>query len=240
LVYGSKNSIGGNVNFKTRRNIDRLALPITRRCNRDCPECPAKDNDSEDTTREELIWAGELIGPIGHIEVTGGEPTIHKDFEWFAENVHNIFQCNDILILTNGSMPKDKWPLLLKFDRVYITNYTDKFEKAHKCPSNTAQATELRDWLEANGMSVWLQDMDIHFQKSSKQRWANGCIFFYDEKDMVAYYKGQIYGCCTSWQLPYRGRGIVLTKDWRNDLKDIDLPCDNCFLGATVEGMPWN
>jgi hypothetical protein len=226
--------------FKPQRVIERVALPITRKCNRTCPECPARDNSAAEMSKEEISWAGECIGKVAHIEISGGEPTLHSEFEWLCENLHNIFQCDDILLLTNAIVPREKWNSILKFDRVYISHYTDKFAKTYGVPDNTAEATALKDWLEERGMNVWLQRMECHLPMNTRQRWANGCIFFYDHKDMVTYYRGQIYGCCTSWQLPYRGRGIVLTKDWRNDLKDIDLPCDNCFLGATVEGLPWN
>ena len=48
---------------------------------------------------------------------------------------------------------------------------------------------------------------------------------------MISYHDGKLYGCCTSWQLDYKGEGIPLTEDWREQLDKIELPCNRCFLG---------
>lgn len=225
--------------FKSTRVIDRLALPITRTCNRKCPECPARERDANshyEPTVDELRWAGKTIGPIAHVEVTGGEPSLHPDFETIAAGIHDWFDCKDVLLLTNGGIfaDPDRLPLLLKFDRVYVTHYTPAFAERHKTPSNTDVVNAIDGYLKSQGRECWVQQMDAHVAFGiGPRRTPCRCAFGYDENDMVAYYRGQIYGCCTAWQLNERGRGIVLTDGWRADLADIDLPCDRCFLGTT-------
>ena len=223
--------------FKTDRVVNRLALPVTRRCNRSCPECPARArgmNTDNETTLDELRWVGKTIGPIAHVEVTGGEPSLHPDFAEISAHIHEWFDCQDFLLLTNGYLFEDDaaLPLLLHWDRVYITWYTNDFAVRHRSSANTAVVNRVEDYLKSKGRPVWVQRMDAHVPLSAPPAGANGCRFGYDRNDMVAYHKGQLYGCCTAWQLENRGRGIVLTEDWRTKLGGIDLPCDKCFLGA--------
>jgi organic radical activating enzyme len=222
--------------FKTNRVIDRLALPITRMCNRKCPECPARQENGRHVSVDELKWIGKMIGKIGKIEVTGGEPSLHPDFEEISEHIHEWFDCDDIMVLTNGYLFTDesRLPLLLKWDKVYVTWYTNDFAIKYRISTNTEVVNRIEDYLKQNGHHIWVQRMDSHIPKDSTLPWANKCVFGYDENDMIAYHRGQIYGCCTSWQLENRGRGIVLTDNWRDDLKDIDLPCSQCFLGSVA------
>ena len=220
--------------FDNSRLIDRLALPITRACNRACPECPARGQGHVGT--DELKWAGKLIGKIGHVEVTGGEPTLHPEFAEISDHIHEWFDCPDFLLLTNGWVAdhEDLWPSLLKWDRVYISWYTNDFAIRHKSDCNTTEVNRLEDWLKKEGKPVYVQRMDAHVPLGIGPRCDAKCRFGYDHNDMVAYYKGQIWGCCTAWQLGDPGRGIVLTESWRDDLGDIDLPCDKCFIGVAA------
>lgn len=220
------------------RRVDRLALPITRACNRDCPECPAHEKGGAHVPVEELKWVGETIGPIDKIEVTGGEPSIHPDFAEISENIHKWFDCKDIMLLTNGGIfsKDDNLHLLLKWDRVYITHYTDAFVATHGTTTNHDVHAKVCAFMGGHPeIPFWSQQMDCHVPLKPPLPWANGCRFGYDVNDMVSYYMGQIYGCCTSWQLEDRGRGIVLTRDWRDHIGEIVLPCGKCFLGAAVK-----
>lgn len=235
--------------FHPDRQIKRLALPLTRVCNRKCPECPARirlgvlgqGQVPTDThvPVSELLWAGKLIGPIDSIEVTGGEPTLHPDFKWISESFHHIFKCKDILLLTNGfefDTKPEKLPLLLNYDRVYITWYTNEFAIRHHSEANTTQVNIVEDFCKRNGKPVHVQRMDSHIPFKPPVEGVNACMFGYNNAtwpgDMVTYYRGQIYGCCTAWELDHPGRGILLTSDWRDHLKEIELPCESCFLGV--------
>lgn len=237
--------------FHPDRTIHRLALPLTRVCNRTCRECPARIRPGvlgplqlpKDThvPVSELLWAGKTLGPIDTIEVTGGEPTMHPDFKWISESIHHIFKCKDILLLTNGwlfEQDEANLPLLMNWDRVYISWYTNDFARRYFCDANTTVVNRIEDYLKRNGRPVWVQRMDSHvpFQGVQPVEGVNACMFGYNNPvwpgDMVTYYRGQIYGCCTAWELDSPGRGIVLTPDWRDHLKEIELPCESCFLGV--------
>ena len=125
--------------FNPNRVIDRLALPITRACQRQCPECPARAGQDSHVPVEELKWAGRLIGPIGKIEVTGGEPSLHPEFAEISAGLKEWFKCGDIMLLTNGGIfgRDENLPLLLHYDRVYVSWYTNDFATRYGGDANT-------------------------------------------------------------------------------------------------------
>ena len=218
--------------FFKGRDIKRLALPITRRCNRSCPECPAKA-DSE-TPMWELEWVGEMLGPIDKIEVTGGEPSLHPDFVEISENLHNWFDCQDIMLLTNGYLAEDEknLPVLLNYDRVYVSHYTEQFADRYGTPTNTEVHDKIRDYLkDYPDIKFWSQTMDYHIP-IGQPPYRGTCTMGYVVSDMIGYSQGRLYGCCVSIWLDDHGKGIPLTKDWRGHLEDIWLPCDKCFISG--------
>jgi glycosyltransferase involved in cell wall biosynthesis len=231
------------IKFKRERKINRLALPITRGCNRRCPECTAVEREgflANPISIVELKEVGNLIGSIEKIEVTGGEPSFHPKFKEISENLHKWFQCKDIMLLTNGwaFSKDDNLPILLNYDRVYITHYNDNFAKLYEEKSNTHLVKKLESYLKNYPkIQFWPQDMDSHNPIKEPVPWASGCLYDYDKSDMISYHEGQLYGCCTAWQLDYRGKGIPLTKEWRDHLSEIELPCNKCFLGIEVKKL---
>lgn len=196
------------------------------------PEIYGKGEIKPHVSIDELQWVGKTLGPIGKIEITGGEPTSHPQFTWISERIHQIFQCSDIMLLTNGHLFKDdsKLPLLRHWDRVYITHYTPEFAKRYNVKPNTDLVAKVREFLENHRqVQFWEQRMDKHNPKNATPDPSKLSCFYYT-CDSVAYHRGQIYGCCTAWQLNYRGKGIVLTENWRSELPKIELPCESCFL----------
>lgn len=229
----------GNKVFHPARNINRLALPITRACNRSCPECMARDRSGNPAgthvTIDELKRAGELLGPIWKIEVTGGEPSLHPQFREISEGLHKWFDCPDIMLLTNGWLFEDDsyLPLLLNYERVYVSHYTPKFADKYGTPTNTEVHDKIRDYLkDYPKVKFWSQTMDAHCPIKTPPYTGN-CMYGYDRSDSLGYLDGKLYGCCTAWQLDYKGRGIELTKDWRSKVADIELPCGDCWLSGT-------
>jgi glycosyltransferase involved in cell wall biosynthesis len=232
-IYPTKTS-----KFIDCRVINRIALPITRACNRDCPECSARkadpnwDKANPHITIDELKWAGRTLGPIEKIEVTGGEPSLHPDFEEISKNIHDWFECKDIMLLTNAVSfynKPDKCELLLNYDRVYISWYTNEFAIKYKTDANTAEVNFLEGWLKQRGRNVWVQRMDAHVPIGHPP-YTGTCMFGYDKGDSIGYGDKRLYGCCTSYWLPDKGKSIPLTEDWREHLGEIGLPCHACFL----------
>ena len=226
--------------WRKGREINRIALPITRECNRNCPECSAREADPSwrgtDTniTIDELKWAGKTLGPIKTIELTGGEPSIHPDFKEISEHIHDWFDCKDIMVLTNAVelyKNREKLPLLLNYDRVYISWYTNNFAVKYHTDANTEAVNFVEDYLKKNGRPVWIQRMDSH-DNIGKPPYTGICKYGYDRGDSVGYGDKRIYGCCTSFWLRDKGKSIPLTTDWRGHLSEIELPCQSCFISG--------
>lgn len=228
--------------FIKGRKIARLALPITRLCNRACPECPARARidtvGSGHIHLDELVWVGKTIGHMKKIEITGGEPSIHPRFAEISENIHRWLDADEIMLLTNGCLFDDDkaLPLLTHYDRVYVSHYTDAFAARYGALPNTELVEKIRKFLAGHPKTAfWEQRMDRHdpmVPPPYKGKCPPHCR--YDTGDMISYNRGQLYGCCVAWQLPYRGKGILLTADWREHLEEIELPCEQCFFTGSV------
>jgi organic radical activating enzyme len=223
--------------WRDGRVINRIALPVTRACNRNCPECSARmadpswDRKNPHVSIDELRWVGKTLGAIKTVEMTGGEPSLHPDFVEISEHIHDWFECKDIMLLTNGYLFEDdgKLPLLLNYDRVYVSWYTNNFAIKYHTDANTGVVNKIEDYLKKNGQNVWIQRMDSHFP-IGKPLYKGIPTCGYDKGDSVGYGAGRIYGCCTAYWLPFHGKSIPLTPDWREHLGEIGLPCPSCFL----------
>jgi hypothetical protein len=229
--------------FADGRQINKIQIPIVRICNRKCPHCCARDqltwfNRSLDKGNEisldEIRRAGSLIGKIEQIEITGGEPTMHSHFEELSNNLSNIFQCDDVMLVSNGFLfGKDptKLPLLLKFKRIWISHYTDTFVDQYRksgSPNSTTVAL-IKDFLEKENHSLFdIVTMNDHVPFNPPPYVGKPCHHY--NSHMISYYEGKLFGCCVAWSLPDQGEGITLTAELRTQLSEIDIPCENCFL----------
>jgi organic radical activating enzyme len=226
--------------FHKDRKINKIQIPITGICNRRCPHCCAREkltwfNKSiikKEVTIDELKWAGEQLGPVEQIELTGGEPTLHSKFEEITSNLSNIFRCNDFMLVSNGWLfhhNPSKLELLLKYNRILITHYGDTFSKNNGGSTNNKEADIIRNFLTANKhQNFVIAELDNHKEYHAGPYKGNPCAQFYS--GMISYYEKYLYGCCVAWSLENQGKGILLTKSWRNELYDIDVPCEHCYL----------
>ena len=226
--------------FFKNRSVNRLQIPITCVCNRRCPDCCAREQLSwynkslikKEVSLDELGWVGKMIGKIKRIEITGGEPTLHPKFDEISKRLTQFFDCDDFMLVTNGWLfGKDSstLPLLMNYQRIWLSHYTEKFIEKYGGEVNTSEVRLVEDFLKTQGhtdFKVIIENDHVPF--ISGPYGGGPCSHYFS--DMVAYYKGFIYGCCVAWSLPKQGRGIPLNIDWREHLNDIELPCENCFL----------
>ena len=92
-----------------------LRLSITDQCNFRCNYClpngyQPEANKPSFLTLSEIVRAAEAFAAMGteKIRLTGGEPTLRKDFITIAENVANVSGIRQLALTTNGyRMAKD-------------------------------------------------------------------------------------------------------------------------------------
>lgn len=86
--------------YKYPRNF---FINITGNCNLKCIYCSSADfNKKGDMTREQLEWVLEELKCHGALKIviTGGEPTLHKDFKWIMSEFTKYFR---VTVNTNGT-----------------------------------------------------------------------------------------------------------------------------------------
>lgn len=227
--------------FNVNRKINKIQVPIVRNCNRKCPDCCARTelkwynynlNKSIEVSLEELKWAGDLFGELEQIEITGGEPTMHSQFEFLTNNLHNFFRCKDIILVSNGWLFErdlSKLPLLLKYNSHYFTHYNETFSKINGGHPNTNAINIVKNFLHENGKPRWeANEMYGHIPQKFPPHPGGACGW--NSSNMISYYEKRLYGCCVAWSSENKGKSIPLTNDWRVELNKIELPCESCFL----------
>lgn len=218
--------------FLKTRSIDKIQIPITTVCNRSCPHCYAKlALNKQVFSYEYLQEVGRTIGEIGQIEISGGEATTHPDFEKISNNLQALFSCRDILLATNGYIFKDdkKLPLLLKYQRVWLSHYNDEFVEKYGGKTNTEIVNKIEDFINSSRYpKPLLYNIPIinHVEFSEKY---NGIPCDQYRSNMISCFNGKIYGCCVSWSID-EDLGVPLSKNWRQDIYKINIPCEKCVM----------
>jgi hypothetical protein len=228
--------------FAKGRVINKIQVPIVRMCNRRCPDCCAREQltwynksiTKKEISFEELEWAGEMIGKIDEIEITGGEPTLHPRFAELTNNLTETFQCDNFMLVSNGwlfGQDASKLELLLKYRTVWISHYTEHYVAVSGGATNTREVEIISKFMQENGREDW-QPYTVHAHHPFSAPPYGGTPCGHYPSNMIAYFDGRIYGCCVAWSLPYKGISTPLDKNWRDRLPEIDLPCEQCFLSS--------
>jgi hypothetical protein len=217
-----------------------MNLCLTSRCNRRCPNCSVGvgfKSDSYDLNWDTIESLGEIFGylPGGPVpgytlsnigyNITGGEPSFHKQFAEFAPKLRSVLKCNCITIATNG-WGFTRFPeAFLAFDEIFVSLYGEFTFPG--CPSNQSDIDFMINFLKSKGNPVRLQITPIaHYIRPSSPG-PGTCFRSHD--GYVTYWEGLIYPCCTA-QGMVGTIGIPPTLDWKEKIMQIDLPCANCLF----------
>ncbi len=81
-------------------------IEITGRCNLACPICIAEEKNREDLSFDDLKRMVEQLleseGRIDVLNLSGGEPTLHKDYMKIIEYLSSIDEITTVSVSTNG------------------------------------------------------------------------------------------------------------------------------------------
>ncbi|MBO5287154.1 MAG: radical SAM protein [Clostridia bacterium] len=80
-------------------------IALLNRCNLACPYCFANSylaTEEEDITREAFEKALEFVRDEGSVGIIGGEPLLHKDFDYFLQLLHKDYCVREVTVFTNG------------------------------------------------------------------------------------------------------------------------------------------
>lgn len=107
----------------------RYYLPITNHCNRACKYCCVYSNPSKKTFMS-FDWIKTFFDDIKkpyEIQLEGGEPTIHPDYDNIFDYFYNSPNCIRIVLTTNGtSFTKTIENGGIEYLREYFEKYSQK------------------------------------------------------------------------------------------------------------------
>jgi len=235
------------MNWVEGRTITKVSIPLTRVCNRSCPDCGVrrtltwfdKGITEKEVPLDELMWVGQQLGHLESVEFAGGEPTLHSQFATLAERVGDMFDCHHFMLVTNGLIAKqpERLHLLKKFQSIYVSHYTEAFAANYPGQRpNTTEVNTIREYCEANGIPLWIQGWNKHTPYVDGPFDINRCSQPYSNQ--LGYYERRLYGCCVAYALEKKGNSIPLTLDWRDHLPELTTPCDTCF-GSQGIRLDW-
>lgn len=167
---------------------------------------------------EYFIQAAKWLYGIHRVNLTGGEPTCHPNFNLYAPKFRELFNCKQLTMVTNGYRVSKYEDLIVKtFDYIDFTDYEDQ-RPALESISKRMQVTARHEGV--NGELFIPRASTGNGRPCTRACWRSfGC----------AYADGKFWGCCITQSLS----GAVPVEpapDWSTRLLSSPLPCSTCFF----------
>lgn len=214
------------------RQFNSIQLGITTHCNRMCPGCCCNMPYLSKYEHMDPDWIQEIsqkLQGLRLLQISGGEPTIHPQFQYITENIREWFNPQMLMLITNGKRIVRYADILGHYDHIRISRYNASSYPGS--PSNEDTIAEFQRVFKGPSM-VWSK-LAKHWLGRGKE---GGLPCGLGANDLAIIQWKKIYPCCAApGQDPLIG--IELTDNWREDLKTIELPCNNCPFSSTEEGF---
>lgn len=226
-------AIRPKIGFGEDRQFNSIQLSITTHCNRMCPGCCCNMPYLNKYEHVDPDWIQEIstkLQGLRLLQISGGEPTIHPQFRYITENVRKWFNPQMLMLITNGKRIIRHADILGHYDHIRISRYTE--ESYPGSPSNEETIEEFQRVFQGPS-KIWSK-LSKHWLGRNREEKGYPCGL--GANDLAIIQWKRIYPCCAApGQDPMIG--IEVTDNWREDLKEIGLPCDNCPFSFTEEGF---
>lgn len=163
----------------------------------------------------EIAAAAELLHGIGHLYVTGGEPTLHPLLGELAAKFREMFGCRRMTLATNGFRIRELGDALRCFDDVFISHYED----------NQAEV----EYAKRHLVDILAPGPTRHIPLTHRAGNPAPC---FRALEGIAYAHGRLHPCCVV--LGPEG-GVPLTRNWRKEILDAPLPCASCCFAVEAD-----
>lgn len=203
-----------------------INFTITTACNLACPDCccgiPGKP--SRHTSLAEMETAAALLAPLARVNLTGGEATLHPQFDAISRQARAWFQCDRLTVETNAA--RLDWQrvadALARFDEIYATEYTASTYPG--CPlDNRPNIEALKTTLPASRILVSAVRHVPRTERPGNRPCSRGT------GEGVAYCDGLLWPCCVAPGIP-EAQGIPVTANWREEITRVPCPCAHCWF----------
>lgn len=205
-----------------------INFTITTACNLACPDCccniPSKP--SRHISLADMETAAALLAPIERVNLTGGEATLHPQFDVISQFAKVWFRCARLTVETNAA--RSDWhrvaEALARFDEIVATEYTAATYPG--CPvDNRPNIEALRRALPSSRILVSaVRHVPRHLRPGTKP-----CSLGTGES--VAYCDGLLWPCCVAPGIP-EAVGIPVTANWREEIARVSCPCAHCWFAG--------
>lgn len=211
-----------------RSAIESVNLSLTTFCNMRCPDCCCNITHLAKEEKSFFSWeyfveAARWLRGIDRVHVTGGEPSMHPQFEELIPKFRELFGCRLLTTETNGLGFRKKLETFAHFDTVYCSHYTAKVFDGS--PDNTADIAMAKTRFAVSPEIIVGEVVHQPRIKRGKRMCARG------EAPAVAYCDGLIFPCCVGPGLTHTDRVAMTPREtWRQDILNLHPPCDGCFF----------
>ena len=209
-----------------------IEFAITDFCNLACPNCSQAtpvQKSRESIPLEKFIEYLKIIAPSKPhtIKISGGEPTLHKNFVDIIQAIYSFMPECRIVVATNAAMLLKKSPAIEMIDLIDVAHYPGENDqevialKSEQFPN--VRITSKRDGIEM---------MDVNKVVPNQSQF--NCVTTRVRKVVG----NRIYPCCISHGIAIRA-GIdtktvstPVTKGWDERIDKIDMSecCKRCWM----------
>ena len=239
-----------------------VIINLTDRCNLTCSFCSKgvplqAEEEKRDLSLREIERIGELLDGCDYdiLKISGGEPTLHRDFVEITRRLPDLFPGKKYYLATNGAGLFKARDVLDVYDRIDLSYYPEQesqskyYSKARGLVSLHSNIVELAKGIEAEdpaNKSGWAKDTKDGFATVDDTRlfpnFGRTEVFqkcgFRHWRVIV---QDRIYPCCVSSGLS-EVRGIPRSKlsvpfdsNWKNALADLESSmssgaCQQCWV----------
>jgi hypothetical protein len=194
-----------------------LALLITTVCNRSCPRCCYRIPQRQFGVPRHYDWAyferaAQFLHGVDTLNVAGGEPTLHPEFDRVAHEFKAMFKPRALVLVTNGVWAdvEATGRLMDCFDQVWVSRERHEAER----PGGA--------WMRTHLPAKYSPLVDVH-RSMSIPGGGGPC----DRYWMAAYAAGRLYPCCVGPGLADAAT-VAPSPAWREELSRLARPCATC------------
>ena len=193
------------------RLINAIWLELTSGCNRACPECFARMPGAPVVHHPWSYF--EALAPymsgIEHVNITGGEPLFHPQFDEFAPQWKRLFGVKRLTVWTNGYHARKHEQALAHFDTIWASKYGQD------------NADEIAWLVKRFGAGYWEGEHIPRAHRGMKPC-GRGLV-----EPIAAFYGGRFYPCCGGPVYP-GSPSIAPCEGWREKVVELPLACGEC------------